>query len=77
MALEIGDLTEFKSSALKAAGWDEEDGTFSILFSSGKVYDYEDVPEKIWNDFRAADSQGRYYAKNIKGVYLGAERRRS
>jgi len=38
----------------------------TIVYVSGAVYDYLDVPQEVFDDFRAAFSKGIYLNKNIK-----------
>ena len=38
----------------------------TIVYVSGAVYDYLDVPQEVFDDFRAAFSKGTYLNKNIK-----------
>jgi hypothetical protein len=72
MALQRNALQPFESSAITAAGWDERDGTLTISFTSGKCLDYDEVPEEIWENFKAAGSQGKYYNTHIKGKFAGS-----
>ena len=37
--------------------------------NSGAWYTYYDVPVEIWQDFKNAESKGRYYNQYIKGSY--------
>ena len=55
------------SSNLAGASWDNE--TLIIEFKRGGSYQYDDVPEEIYNELIEADSPGSYYHKNIKGQY--------
>jgi len=40
--------------------------TLRIIFVSGTIYDYTDVPEKIYNRMKMAFSKGTYLNKYIK-----------
>jgi len=40
-----------------------------VIYVSGSVYDYKDVPEKIYNAMKSALSKGTYLNKYIKGKY--------
>jgi hypothetical protein len=54
---------------LVRATYDPETETLSVQFTSGRVYDYPDVPISIYNELLQADSPGRYFHANIQGVY--------
>lgn len=41
----------------------------TVVFQSGKVYHYKNVPDHVYISFRNARSKGRYLNRNIKGVY--------
>lgn len=43
--------------------------TLRIIFVSGTVYDYINVPEKIYAEMKKAFSRGTYLNKYIKGFY--------
>ena len=36
-----------------------------IAFSRGHTYSYGNLPRETYNEFEAADSQGKYFHKNI------------
>jgi len=57
------------SSNISSIGYDNTSETLEIEFNNGGVYQYFDVPERVYNDLMAADSHGGYLARNIKGVY--------
>ena len=40
-----------------------------LLFRSGEVYRYFDVPRWQYQEFLAADSKGRYFGRNIRGYF--------
>ena len=40
-----------------------------IIFVSGTIYDYTNVPEKVYNEMRKAFSKGSYLNQYIKGFY--------
>lgn len=41
----------------------------SVLFVSGKIYDYKDVPEDVYTAMRASRSKGIFFNRNIRDVY--------
>ena len=60
---------EVVSSNIAAIAYDEGSKELHVLFSSGAVYVYSEVPPDVYWDFRAASSKGKYLGARIKGVY--------
>lgn len=59
-----------ESSKITGFGYDPESRTLVIRFkSTGTVYHYFDVPPAVFDGLKAAESKGRFFGKNIKGVY--------
>lgn len=58
-----------KSSNIESIGYDSNSQTLEIAFLNSSVYQYFDVPERIFEELMGADSQGKYLASNIKGYY--------
>jgi hypothetical protein len=54
------------SSVIKKYFYKPEPQILTIVYVSGAVYDYLDVPQEVFDDFRAAFSKGIYLNKNIK-----------
>ena len=54
------------SSVIKKYFYKLELQILTIVYVSGAVYDYLDVPQEVFDDFRAAFSKGTYLNKNIK-----------
>ena len=61
--------TQVVSSNISSIGYDEDSSTLEIEFNSGAVYQYFDVPLKIFEGISNADSKGQYFAQHIKGYY--------
>jgi KTSC domain len=40
-----------------------------IVFVSGMIYNYKNVPEKIYYGMRASDSKGAYFNQHIRDKY--------
>lgn len=55
------------SSDIASVGY--ENGTLHILFHSGGLYAYYNVPEQIYLGLIRAGSVGRYFHANIRGRY--------
>ncbi|TXF79033.1 KTSC domain-containing protein [Chryseobacterium sp.] len=57
------------SSVIKKYFYRPEQEILTIIYVSGSVYDYFDVPQAVFDDFRAAYSKGVFLNKNIKPFY--------
>lgn len=57
------------SSDLSAVGYDPVSKILRIIFHSGGVYDYFDVPESTYVGLMNATSKGQYHNIYIKWVY--------
>lgn len=57
------------SSNIASIGYDESSETLEIEFLNGTIYQYFDVPNRIYQGIINADSKGQYLAQNIKGHY--------
>lgn len=54
------------SSVIQKYYYKPELQILTIVYVSGAVYDYLEVPQEVFDDFRAAYSKGIYLNKNIK-----------
>ncbi|MBE0539024.1 MAG: KTSC domain-containing protein [Ignavibacterium sp.] len=54
------------SSNLKSIGYDPDTQTLEIEFLNGGLYQYINVPERIYNGLMAASSHGSYFDQYIK-----------
>jgi hypothetical protein len=54
------------SSNLKSVGYDPETKTLEIEFLNGGLYQYDNVPESIYNGLMSASSHGQYFYRHIK-----------
>ena len=57
------------SSVIAAMNYDPASATLRIIYVSGMIYDYKNVPEKIYKAMKAASSKGAYLNRHIKGNY--------
>ncbi|MEP6926273.1 MAG: KTSC domain-containing protein [Ginsengibacter sp.] len=57
------------SSVVSVISYDASSATLRIIFVSGKIYDYRNVPEKIFNAMRTSSSKGTYFNQHIKDYY--------
>jgi len=54
------------STAIKRFRYEPQTRTLLVTFVSGQAYAYEDVPEDVARDFRAAASKGRFFQIRVR-----------
>jgi hypothetical protein len=57
------------SSVIAAIKYNVRAAILRIIFVSGKIYDYKNVPEELFNELKAAASKGTFLNKKIKGRF--------
>ena len=57
------------SSVVSAIKYDANTYTLRVIYVSGSVYDYKDVPEKVYREMKEAFSKGEFLNKHIKPNY--------
>jgi hypothetical protein len=57
------------SSSISEIGFDAATSTLEVLFANGRVYEYYDVPERVFQDLLAAASVGQFFQTEVRGVY--------
>ncbi len=63
------DRKNIESSMLQSIGYDGNSSTLELEFNSGAVWQYFDFPESLWYEFEAAESQGKFFNREIKNQY--------
>lgn len=63
------DWVLLESSNLEAASYNTITNELDIQFKGGSIYRYSDVPESVYQDLLDADSHGKFFHTNIKGMY--------
>ena len=58
-----------KSSRILKMSYIKSKKLLTITFNSGAIYKYNDVPMEVTDGIIQADSLGKYFDKNIKGIY--------
>lgn len=46
-----------------------ETATLRVVYVSGTIYDYLNVPQEVYEEMKAASSKGTFLNNRIKGVY--------
>ncbi|MEA2561889.1 MAG: hypothetical protein QOH06_3393 [Acidobacteriota bacterium] len=62
------------SSAISSVGYDPKAKVLELEFSSGGVYDYYEVPRKVYTALMSAESKGRFISEQIRGQYRSEKR---
>ncbi|MDX2002709.1 MAG: KTSC domain-containing protein [Chitinophagales bacterium] len=57
------------STVLALIGYDQDTRKLEVVFRSGSIYLYIDVPSRLWKELLAADSKGKYYNQFIKDKF--------
>ena len=60
---------QVESSNLASIGYDVNSEILEVEFKHGGVYQYSDVPEKVYEELMNADSHGVYFSANIRNEY--------
>lgn len=58
-----------ESSIIKTAGYDKDGLILEVELRKGKILQYFNVPEAVYDQMRLSSSYGRFYLANIKGNY--------
>ncbi|HEV7453762.1 MAG TPA: KTSC domain-containing protein [Candidatus Saccharimonadales bacterium] len=57
------------STNIITVGYDADSKTLEVEFQSGKIYQYSDVPEDIYQELMAASSKGQFFHDNVMNQY--------
>jgi hypothetical protein len=62
-------LDTVESDVIHAIGHDEETNVLEIIFNTGQIYQYRNVPRTLYEEFLKSDSKGKYFQENIRGEF--------
>ncbi|MEO6613663.1 MAG: KTSC domain-containing protein [Chitinophagaceae bacterium] len=57
------------SSVIAGMNYSAVTSTLQVIFLSGRVYEYKNVPEQVYLDMKRSGSKGSYLNQHIKGSY--------
>lgn len=60
-----------KSSNISLVEYNEQDRKMRVTFQSGATYEFEGVPQEVFDGFVAAPSAGSHFAAHIRPKYTG------
>ena len=69
LAESLPEFQHVQSSSVDAIGYDPASNRLYVRFVSGRTYAYYAVRASIYEKFMAADSKGRFFNANIRGVF--------
>lgn len=58
------------SSMVHAVGYDRVTKSMEVVFHSGHIYEYQDVPYRVYLGLLHAESKGGYMKAEIIDVYM-------
>lgn len=58
-----------KSSRILKMSYIKSKRLLTITFNNGATYEYYDVPTEVIDGITQADPLGKYFDRNIKGIY--------
>ena len=58
-----------ESSMIYAVGYDPEARELTVVFNSGRVFWYEDVPSEVHQELMSSGSKGQYMRDTIIDLY--------
>lgn len=63
------ELLPIESSNILKAGYDPMTLKMLVQFRSGQVYEYDNVPQAVYNEFINSESKGVYLNRAIRNKY--------
>ena len=57
------------STVISTMSYDVASATLRIIFVSGMIYDYKNVPEEVFIALKTSAAKGIYLNQHIKGKY--------
>lgn len=57
---------ENKSSAIKNVTYNAHTRALKVQFIGGQLYEYQNVPVEVYDEFCQAESLGKFFNENIK-----------
>jgi hypothetical protein len=63
---------QVNSSSLRSIAYDSRSRILEIEFHSGRVYQYLDVSQTVFEELLAQDSLGAYFNTEIRDIYASA-----
>jgi hypothetical protein len=65
------------STVIRRMQYDSATHVLEVEFTTGAVYEYFDVPQTVYQDFRAAPSRGRFFSYHFRDKFPYRQKRRA
>lgn len=65
----LPEMQPSQSTTISQHGYDPTKQQMTVQFKNGNIYRYSGVPQKVFDQYQASESQGSFHANNIKGRY--------
>jgi hypothetical protein len=62
-------MDKVTSSMIKSVGYSKSNQSMDVQFKNGTIYRFEAVPPAIYEGLVNAESQGKFFGKNVKGYF--------
>lgn len=62
-------MSQVQSKNILQIGYDPAKHVLRILFTTGNIYEYDNVPEEIYRMFMSSSSKGFFFRDQIKFRY--------
>lgn len=62
-------LETISSRAIHAVGYDAERRLLEVVFNTGRIYQFVNVPPEIFKSLMSAESKGDFFTRNIRDAY--------
>ena len=69
LIIDLANYDVMPSSVVAAIRYNDSTSTLRVVYVSGSVYDYKQVPLKVYEEMRTASSKGEFLNKHIKPQY--------
>lgn len=60
-----------RSSNIAGVEYDAAQRVLTVQFRGSRAYRYGNVPADVYHRFRLADSAGQFFAREIRGKFVG------
>ena len=63
------ELTPVESSNIDSIGYDSDLKELVVKFKHAATYSYSGVEPNIFRELMSAESKGKFFSQNVKGIY--------
>lgn len=57
------------SSTIAEVGYDADSRVLEVLFTNGRIYQYFEVPERVFDELLRAGSVGQFFNTDVRSAY--------